>query len=183
MKISCSSYRRHQTRRLSSCWGTSTTSTSPGKVAQQVVLGRKVAQLRRNWGCWWMKSCTWASNAHLHFQKANHFPGCIKRRVTSWLREVIVTLCPPVTPHGMLHPALNSSEHKSKSREQPEKWSKGRSTSPKRAGWENCSAQRREASEETSWPPSSMLSGLIGKLEREPFLKGLVMRGTRRKWL
>ena len=37
MKPSCSSYRRHGARRLLSCWGTSPTLTSAGKVAWQAI--------------------------------------------------------------------------------------------------------------------------------------------------
>ncbi|PKU45454.1 rna-directed dna polymerase from mobile element jockey- hypothetical protein [Limosa lapponica baueri] len=41
-------------------------------------------------------------------QKANHILGCIKRSVASRVREVILPLCSRETPHGVLHPALES---------------------------------------------------------------------------
>ena len=67
----------------------------------------RTALCRRTWGYWWIKKLDiW--QCALAAQKANHILGWIKRRVASWLKEVILPLCSHETPPGVLSPVLGS---------------------------------------------------------------------------
>ena len=131
---------------------TSITNTSWG------MKGLSTALTKNTWGCWWMESWTWASNV----------PSQSRKSIASWAASKEVWpagwgrwSCPSalcwwglrwssVSRCGVLG-IRETWTCWSTSRGGPQKWCKGRNTSPLRIGWERWgySAWRREGSEVT----------------------------------
>jgi len=134
--------------------------------------GEKNALSRRTWGCWSMRSSTWAGN--VCWQKASCDLVCIQSSVASRAREGILPLHSTLlTAHLESCIQLWSPQHKKDvdvlewGQRTPRRWSEGWSTTAIRTGWGSwgCSAWRREGCG-VSLEQLPVPEGATGRMER-----------------